>query len=57
MDVKVLEPVTSYVKIFKTVDEFNLFYSKNKSQLDSQTTQMLNKMYFVEGYRITKIKG
>ena len=57
MEIKVLQPVTSYVRIFKTVDEFNLFYSKNKAQLDAQTTQMLNKMYLVDGFRITKIKG
>ena len=52
-----LEPVTSYVRIFKTVDEFNMFYSKNKADIDGLTTQMLNKMYLVDGYRITKIKG
>ena len=57
MDVKILQPVTTYIKTFKTVDEFNLFYNKNKAELDAQTTQMLNKKYFVEGYRLTKIKN
>ena len=57
MDVKVLQPVTTYIKTFKTVDEFNLLYNKNKAELDAQTTQMLNKKYLVEGYRLTKIKN
>ena len=57
MDINIIEPVTSYIKIFKTIDEFNLFYSKNKDHLNRLTTHMLNKMYCVEGYRLTKVKG
>ena len=57
MDLKIIEPIKNYLKEFKTVDEFNLWYSKNKDEIDSLTTHKLNKMYHIEGYRITKIKG
>ena len=57
MDVKVIEPIKNYLKEFNSPDEFNLFYSKNKSEIDAYTTHKLNKMYHIVGYRITKIKG
>ena len=57
MDLKVIEPIKNYIKEFKTVDEFNLWYSKNKEEVDALTTHKLNKMYKIDGYRITKIKG
>ena len=57
MDIKLIAPVTEYSKTFKTVDEFNLFYTKNKADIDAQTTHMLNKLYYIEGYRIAKTKG
>ena len=57
MDLKVIEPIKNYIKEFKTVDEFNLWYSKHKEEVDSLTTHKLNKMYHIEEYRITKIKG
>lgn len=57
MDLKIIEPIKNHLKEFKTVDEFNLYYSKNKDEIDSMTTHKLNKMYFINGYRITKIKG
>ena len=57
MDIKVIEPIKDYLKEFKSVDEFNLWYSKNKDEVDALTTHKLNKMYCIDGYRITKIKG
>lgn len=57
MDVKVIEPIKNYLKEFNSPDEFNLFYSKNKSEIDAYTTHKLNKMYHIIGYRISKIKG
>ncbi len=57
MDLKVIEPIKNYLKEFKTVDEFNLWYSKNKEDVDKLTTHKLNKMYKIDDYRITKIKG
>ena len=57
MDLKVIEPIKTFLKEFETPDEFNLFYAKNKADIDSQTTHKLNKMYHIKGYRITKIKN
>lgn len=56
-ELKIIEPITKYSKEFNTPDEFNLWYSKHKNEVDSQTTHRLNKLYHVKGYRITKIKG
>lgn len=57
MDVKVIGPIKEYLKTFNTPDEFNLWYAKNKDEIDQITTHKLNKMYHIDGYRITKIKG
>lgn len=57
MSLKIVEPIREYLKEFETVDEFNKYYIKHKSDIDSQTTHTLNKKYHIKGYRITKIKG
>lgn len=57
MQVKIIEPIREYSKVFNTPDEFNIWYSKNKDDIDALTTHKLNKMYKIEGYRITKIKN
>ena len=57
MDLKIIEPVQRYVKEFESPEEFNVFYAKNKDEVDSQTTHKLNKQYHIKGYVITKIKG
>ena len=57
MDVKVVEPIQSPMKEFNNVDEFNLFYHNHKDEMMSTTTHRLNKMYKINGYRITKIRG
>lgn len=57
MQVKIIEPIREYSKVFNTPDEFNIWYSKNKDEVDALTTHKLNKMYKIEGYRITKIKN
>ena len=57
MDIKIIEPIKHYIKEFNSPEEFNLWYSKNKDEIDSETTHMLNKKYHINGYRITKIKG
>lgn len=56
-EIKILEPIRKYVKEFNNPDEFNLYYSKHKHDIDSLTTHKLNKMYHITGYRITKIRG
>ena len=57
MDLKIIKPVQKYVKEFESPEEFNVFYAKNKDEIDSQTTHMLNKKYRIKGLVITKIKG
>ena len=57
MDLKVIEPIKNYTNEFNSPVEFNLFYAKHKDEIDALTTHKLNKMYHIEGYRITKIKG
>ena len=57
MDLKIIEPVQRYVKEFESPEEFNVFYAKNRDEIDSQTTHMLNKKYHIKGLVITKIKG
>lgn len=57
MSIKILAPVKNYLKIFNSVDDFNSFYATHKSEIDEQSTYMLNKLYLVEGHRITKIRG
>ena len=57
MTLKIIEPIRDYLKVFSSADEFNIWYTKNKDEVDSLTTNKLNKMYKIQGYRITKIKN
>ena len=57
MTLKVIEPIRDYLKVFSSPDEFNIWYTKNKDDVDALTTNKLNKLYKINGYRITKIKG
>lgn len=57
MDLKIIEPIKKYLKEFNSPDEFNIWYSKHKDEMDALTTHKLNKLYHIIGYRITKIKG
>ena len=57
MEIKVIEPIKNYLKEFNSPVEFNLWYAKNKDEVNKLTTHKLNKMYHIVGYRITKIKG
>ena len=57
MELKVIEPIKNYIKEFNSPVEFNLWYAKHKDEVDALTTHKLNKMYHIDGYRITKIKG
>ena len=57
MELKIIEPIQHYSKEFNSADEFNIWYSKNKAIVDKLTTHKLNKMYHIDGYRITRIKN
>ena len=59
MNLKVINELRDEVKQFKSVEEFDLYYQKNKDAMNSCTTQYLNKVYKINGsdgteYRITK---
>ena len=57
MTIKIIEPIRDYLKVFNSPDEFNIWFTKNKDEIESLTTHKLNKLYKINGYRITKIKG
>lgn len=54
-ELKIIGTVQYDSKHFKTTDEFNKYYLKNKEEMEEMTTQKLNKLYTIDGYRITKI--
>ena len=45
MDLKVINEITTEIKNFKSIDEFNLYYQKHKDDMNNQTTQYLNRVY------------
>lgn len=54
--IKVIKPITDSTT-FETVDEFNEYYASNKKIFEENTTCKLNKMFKIDGFKITKIKG
>lgn len=58
MELKVLDPIKNPSREFKSIEEFDAFFQKNKEDLNSKTTQQLNKLYRItdngEEYKITK---
>ena len=54
--IKIIKPVTESTT-FSNVDEFNEYYANNKNIFEENTTCKLNKMFKIEGFKITKIKG
>ena len=57
MEVNVIEPITHYVKEFDTPNDFDSWYKSHQEEMDKLTTHKLNKMYHINGYRVTRIKG
>ena len=58
-ELKVINETINESKVFKSVEEFNLFYQKNIEQMKTQTTNYLNKIYKFNTndgneYKITK---
>ena len=59
MEIQVINEIRDELKVFRSVEEFNLYYQKNKEAMEKLTTQHLNKIYKIElpdstVYRITK---
>ena len=55
--VKILEPFSPEVIECETTDDFNEVFNANPEVYSAMTTQKLNKIFKIPGYRITKIKG
>ena len=59
MNVKVINQIRDEVKQFNSLEEFDIYYHKHKDEMNSHTTQFLNKIYRIKlpdgtEYRITK---
>ena len=62
MEIQVINEIRGEVKTFRSLEEFDLYYQKNKESMDKQTTQHLNRLFKIElpdgtVYRITKNCG
>lgn len=57
MDVKVIEPITHFIKEFYSPNDFDSWYKSHQEEMDKLTTHKLNKKYHINGYRVTRIKG
>lgn len=44
----------SLKKTFDSPEEFNKYYNKHKEEIDSKTSNQLNKEYKINGFKITK---
>lgn len=44
----------SLIKTFNNSEEFNKYYMKHKEEIDSKTSNQLNKEYKIDGFKITK---
>lgn len=59
MSVQILNEIRDDVKLFHSLEEFDLYYQKNKEKLEGKTTCILNKLFKIElpdgsVYKITK---
>ena len=57
MNVKILEEFKPEVKVFERKEDFVKYLGVNINDLKGLSTYKLNKMFKVNGYRVTKIKG
>ena len=55
--VKVLEPFNPEIIKCDDKDAFNVIYNSNKEKYDAMTTQKLNKLFDVPGYKITRVNN
>ena len=54
MEITILGKDLNVLKNFNTIDDFNKYYTKHKEEMDQLTTKKLNKLYKIDGYRISK---
>ena len=55
--IKTIEKFQPDVMEFENKEEFAEYLERHREELEKETTQKLNKMFSIQGYRITKIKG
>ena len=55
--VKILEPFSPDVIECETKDDFNVILNADPDKYKGMTTQKLNKIFKIPGYKITKIQG
>ena len=55
--IKTIEKFSPDVMEFENKEEFAEYLEKHLEELEKETTQKLNKMFSIKGYRITKIRG
>ena len=53
MNIKVLGG-NFQTKRFDSIEDFNEYYNKHKSDIDAMTTQRLNKLFSIDGYHIVR---
>ena len=53
MNIKVLGG-NFQTKRFDSIEDFNEYYNKHKSDMDAMTTQRLNKLFSIDGYHIVR---
>ena len=56
-EIKIIEKFSPDITEFENKEEFIEYLQSNKEDMDKLTTQKLNKMYHIKGYKITKLKG
>jgi hypothetical protein len=56
LDPKIIKPI-SLIMTFESQDEFFDYYNSHKTEMDSLTNHKLNKLFSIDGYRITKIQN
>jgi hypothetical protein len=53
---KIIKPIELMMN-FEDQEEFFDYYNSHKTEMDNLTTHKLNKLFTIDGYRITKIKN
>ena len=56
-EMKIIEKFSPDITTFDTKEDFIEYFNEHKDELNTLTTQKLNKMFKISGYTITKIKG
>ncbi len=55
LNIKVIEPFRSDIIEFEDIEQFNDYINRDLEKYTALTTQKLNKMFHVPGYRITRL--